>query len=226
MSLTERWNVESSGRLIALCGLDGSGKTTQAKLLEEHLSTRRDVYRTRPVTNAFRNDPTLKAYLEGSLSPTARESVVPELALFSAMDRLRHMRVEILPRLESGEVVISDRYVYSSYAWMVARGIKDVEWLIALNRYLPEPDATIYFDITPEISVQRIFGRGDTPRWEEVDHERMSRVREVFLEQVWGRSSRYHIIDGSRPVDDVRSEVNKIVENALRSGRGADERIA
>ncbi|WP_331735971.1 dTMP kinase (plasmid) [Streptomyces anulatus] len=212
---SNQWKVPEQGALIALCGLDGSGKTTQSALLEQHLATKRTVYRTRPVTAHFRDDPTLNAFLNRELSNTDMADVVPELVLFSAMDRLRHMRTAILPWLREGAVVISDRYVYSSYAWMVARGIPDLDWVVLLNRYLPEPQLTVYLDIPAEVAVDRIRSRGDRPRWEEVDHERMSRVRDIFLGQEWGISANYHVLDGQQPVHELAERISRLADDAL-----------
>lgn len=212
----ERWNVPANGALIALCGLDGSGKTTQSRLLEKYLAAKRIVHRTRPVTAHFRDDPTLNAFLHEQLSETDMVDVVPELVLFSAMDRLRHMRTAMLPWMREGGVVISDRYVYSSYAWMVARGIPDLEWIVRLNRYLPEPQLTVYLDIPAELAVDRIRGRGDKPRWEEVDQDRMSRVREIFLSQEWGVSPNYHILDGQQPVHVLAERISRLADEALQ----------
>ncbi|MGX9889628.1 dTMP kinase [Streptomyces sp. NPDC002276] len=211
-----RWKVPENGALIALCGLDGSGKTTQAELLEKHLAASRTVYRTRPVTAHFRDDPTLNAFLHEQLSETDMVDVVPELVLFSAMDRLRHMRTSMLPWMREGAVVISDRYVYSSYAWMVARGIPDLEWVAQLNRYLPEPQLTVYLDIPAELAVERIRSRGDKPRWEEIDHARMSRVREIFLAQEWGKSPNYHVLDGQQPIHVLAEHISRLTDEALR----------
>ena len=212
----EHWKVPANGALIALCGLDGSGKTTQSKLLEKRLSAKRTVHRTRPVTAHFRDDPTLNDFLQERLSETDMVDVVPELVLFSAMDRLRHMRTAMLPWMRDGGVVISDRYVYSSYAWMVARGIPDVEWIVQLNRYLPEPQLTVYLDIPAELAVDRIRSRGDRPRWEEVDHDRMSRVRDIFLGQEWGASPDYHILDGQQPVHVLAEYIGRLADEALQ----------
>ncbi|MFF0086648.1 dTMP kinase [Streptomyces canus] len=212
----ERWKVPVDGALIALCGLDGSGKTTQSKLLEKYLATKRTVHRTRPVTAHFREDPTLKAFLQDQLSEADMVDVVPELVLFSAMDRLRHMRTAMLPWMREGGVVISDRYVYSSYAWMVARGIPDLEWVVQLNRYLPEPQLTVYLDIPADLALDRIRSRGDEPRWEEVDQDRMSRVRDIFLRQEWGVSPSYHILDGQQPVHVLAEHIARLADEALQ----------
>ncbi|WP_250405533.1 dTMP kinase [Streptomyces cellostaticus] len=213
---SERWKVPPQGALIALCGLDGSGKTTQAQLLEKRLMERRTVYRTRPVTAQFRDDPTLKAFLNQELSDADMKDVVPELVLFSAMDRLRHMRTEMLPRMRDGAVVVSDRYVYSSYAWMVPRGIPDLDWVMQLNRYLPEPQLTVYLDIPAEVAVDRIRSRGDKPRWEELDHDRMSQVRNIFLGREWGKDENYHVLDGQQPVHVLEEHIGRLAEAALQ----------
>ena len=213
--IAERWQVPAEGVLIAICGLDGSGKTTQARLLEERLAVRRPVYRTRPVTENFRQDPTLNAFLDHALPDQDLVDVVPELVLFSAMDRLRHMRTAMLPRLREGAVVISDRYVFSSYAWMVARGIPDLDWVAQLNRYLPAPDLTVYLDIPPELAVTRIRARGDVPRWEELDRDRMAAVRANFLAQEWGRSPDYHILDGQLPIATIAAEIGRLADTVV-----------
>lgn len=213
--MNSRWVIPRPGILIAVCGLDGSGKTTQIRLLEQNISRQRTVFCTRPVGDLFRQDSTLLHFLNERHAADEAAMLVPELTLLSATDRLRHMRSVIMPRLVQGDVVLCDRYVYSSYAWMIARGLDDVEWISALNRYLPQPDLTIYLDITPETSAVRIESRGDLLRWEEADVERMSRVRRAYLDQPWGQHPDYHIMDAERSPDEVNADIVRLVQPLL-----------
>ena len=209
------------GVLIAFCGLDGSGKSTQVKLLAESLRAVAAVSVVRPVTDSFRHDPGITDYMDGRVPPEQIDDMVVELALLSAADCFRQMRTVILPRLQAGEIVLSDRYVYSSYARGRARGLDDQEWLCQLNRYLPEPDLTIYLDVRPEVALRRIRARGDAPRWEELDPTRITTARSAFIEQPWGPRDNYRIVDGERPVDEIAATVRDMVATTLRITVGA-----
>jgi dTMP kinase len=208
------------GVLIAICGLDGSGKTTQVQIIEDWLRPRYKVATFRPVTELFRNDATLGEYLHGRLPDFDPVDMAVEIALLAAADRFRQMRSRILPALRRGEVVIADRFVYSSYAWALARGLDDINWLRQLNRYLPDPDLTCYLDVHPDTALCRIRARGDTPRWEELDGNRMARLRAAFLEQPWGHNRAYHVLDGEQPVETSAALIRQLVEATVRERLG------
>jgi len=200
-----------SGMLIAICGLDGSGKTTQANLLAEQLRVNGPVSVLRPNTDEFRYDQPITDYMEGHLPPDQMYDMVIEMPLMAAANLFRQMRTTIMPRLRAGEIVICDRYVYTVYARARARGLRDQEWLSQLNRYLPEPDLTLYMDVRPEVALQRVLARDKVPKWEELDLDRIAAVRSALLEQPWGPRDSYQIIDAERPVVEIAADVRRAV---------------
>lgn len=199
------------GRLIAVCGIDGSGKTTQIDRLQAHLEGHGvPVITTRQPTDRYRRDALVRSALDLEVSFA---KVGHELALLSAFDRARHLREEVYPRIEQGVSVITDRYVYSTYAYFMARGVADLPWLMSINRAVPEPDATFYLDVPPEIAVARVAARdGSAGKREELDVARMSRVRDVFVSESWGTSERFHVIDATQSVDLVWDQVRSAAD--------------
>ncbi len=200
-----------SGYFVAFCGIDGSGKTTQVKNAQAHLAAGgTPVLVTKQPTDLYRNDPDVRALLDLRRSGAA---LTAELALLAAFDRARHVRTQILPALADGGCVISDRYVYSTYSYFLARGLDDLPWLKAINRLAPEPDLTVYIDVAPELAAERIVARdGSSRKREELDIARMTQVRRSFLEQPWGRSDRFVVVDGAASVDAVSAEVLRLVK--------------
>lgn len=199
------------GYLVAVCGIDGSGKSTQIASVVEHLGRRGPVVSTRQPTDLYRQDPLVRSMLD--LDVEDREIAVPELALFAAFDRVRHVRTTVLPALRVGSAVVSDRYVYSTYAYFLARGIVDIDWLVAVNRHAPEPDLVVYLDVEPAVAARRIIARdGNSSKREELDLDRMAAVRCAFLDQPWGSSERYHVVDGAQPLAAVTAEVRALVD--------------
>lgn len=200
-----------SGYFVAICGIDGSGKTTQVGVARDYLlTTTADVLVTKQPTDLYRNDPEVRALLD-----LRRDGayLTAELALLAAFDRARHVRTQILPALENDGCVISDRYVYSTYCYFMARGITDLGWLKAINRLAPEPDLTIYIDVPPELAAQRVIARdGSSRKREELDITRMTTVRSYFLAQPWGGSHRFRTVDGTAPVDAVSDEVLRLLK--------------
>ncbi|HET9186484.1 MAG TPA: dTMP kinase [Acidothermaceae bacterium] len=200
-----------SGYFVAICGIDGSGKTTQVGVARDYLrTTTSDVLVTKQPTDLYRNDPEVRALLD-----LRRDSayLTAELALLAAFDRARHIRTQILPALAADGCVISDRYVYSTYCYFMARGITDLGWLRAINRLAPVPDLTIYIDVPPELAAQRVIARdGSSRKREELDINRMTTVRSYFLDQPWGRSDRFHTVDGAAPVEAVSDEVLRLLK--------------
>lgn len=208
------------GVLIAFCGIDGSGKTTQVRLAQEWLSQTETVSVLRPNSEWYRReDPVIRSFMDGSMPVEQRHDMVAELALFSAADRYRHTRTEILPRLAAGEVVLMDRYMYTSCAWAIGRGLDDISWLAELNRYFPAADLTMCFDVEVDTALSRLRARGDQPRWEELDTDRMNRVRTAFREQPWGTRDSYHVLDSSQSPAELAVLVRKLITETLDSRR-------
>jgi dTMP kinase len=157
---------------IAFEGIDGSGKSTQVKLLAQKLTEQgHQVYTTHeptsgPIGKMIRD--IFNHRMEGDQRTIA--------ALFLA-DRLEHLLNKtdgILKRLAEGYTVITDRYYFSSYAYHSVH--VDMDWVFALNREatrLLRPDLNIYIDISPEVSMQRIQrGRESVEMYETLENQK------------------------------------------------------
>lgn len=197
--------------LIAVCGIDGAGKTTQIKAIEEYLtSKRKKVYLTKQPTNWYRQDERVRQFLKGDISS---ELLIKELALFSAADKLRHWQTEIEPKIKEGNIVITDRYLYSAFAYFANRGINDTEWLKQINKFIPEPDIIFFINTNPKIAFERIIKRdGDSAKKEEKDIEFLKKVSNMFKEQPWGKSENYYVIDGNQNPEVVTKDVLDIIK--------------
>lgn len=203
--------------LIAFCGIDGSGKTTQIyRLYRTLLKKGYDPYLTKQPTDWYRKDETVRKLLNEELPLTT--CIMSELSLFSAADKLRHYREEIEPQIQNNKIVISDRYVYSAYAYFLARGLNDLDWLKYLNKTLKEPDITIYIDVAPKVAFERIIKRdGKSEKKEETNYHKLEKVAKIFKEQPWGKSNKYVVIDGSKSIEEISEEIENIVLKLLKS---------
>ena len=139
---------------IVFEGIDGSGKTAQSKKLFEKL--KKDNYKiiqTKEPTTQRPIGRLIRSILYNS------ETVTEEaLALLFAADRADHTKRKIIPALNEGAVVISDRYVYSSYAYQ-AKGMDielDLKWIKIINRYAQTPDIVVFLDTPPSVGLERL----------------------------------------------------------------------
>jgi len=163
------------GTLIALEGIDGSGKSTQARRLCEELHTRgiAAVAFREPGDSKY-GDKLRQQFRDG-------RSVTPEEeAQLFIEDRRIDVRDNIVPSLEQGKVVIMDRYYFSTMAYQGALGL-DVEELRRTNEaFAPRPHLTLILDVLPETSAERIRASRDAPSsYEGVEYLR--EVREIFM---------------------------------------------
>ena len=155
--LTEKHHYE--GPLVCVEGIDGSGKSTQLSLLRDWLkSIGKDVIYTEWNSSPLISQTTKLAKKKNMLSPRT-------FSLLHAVDFADRLKQVIAPALKAGFIVLADRYAYTAFARDVARGV-DPEWVREVYNFAIKPDLTIYFDIDPKTSMERIcFNR--TPKFYE-----------------------------------------------------------
>ncbi|ULR41146.1 dTMP kinase [Thermus sp. NEB1569] len=192
------------GFFLTLEGLDGSGKTTQARLLAQFLEEKGIKVRlTREPGGGLPGVRDL--LLKGeALSPEA------EYLLFSA-DRAEHVRKVILPALEEGFWVISDRYLDSSLAYQgYGRGLP-LSWLLQVAKEVTlglQPHLTFLLDLPPEEALKRV----STPdRLEKAGLEFFKRVRQGYLELAAREPGRFLVVDATRPVEEVQTTIRESI---------------
>jgi len=137
------------GLLIAFEGPEGSGKTTQRKLLKTWLESRGD----QVVSTRWASSPLVKPLLK--VRKKIRTLSNEEYSLLHAVDVRHRIETSILPALWAGKTVLADRYLFTALARDAARGL-DLDWLLHAYSPLLWPDLVLYFSMTPEDSSRRI----------------------------------------------------------------------
>lgn len=205
----KQWGVKEM-KLVAICGIDGSGKTTQIKMLKKYfINKERKFYATKSPSDWYRKSSRVIDYLRGNIEENAM--IVNELALLSASDKLRQYQLEIKDR--EYQYVIFDRYIYSAYAYFICRGM-ELKYLIEINQFAPKPDATIYIDIDEELALRRVLQRDNqNANKEEKNIEFLKNVRNIFLNPPWEMDDNYYIIDGTRAVEEIHKDIIQIMES-------------
>lgn len=195
------------GGFISFEGIDGSGKSTQARLLADALrQLGRVVTLTREPGGSPGAEEIRRLVLEGAPDRWSPET---ELLLFTAARR-DHLEKTIRPALERGEVVITDRFADSSRMYQgISRGdlAATVDALHALIVGV-EPDLTLLIDIDPEVGLSRAVARkGHEQRFEDMGLDLQRRMRTGFLDLAARHPSRFRVIDGARAPDAVAADV-------------------
>ncbi len=170
--------MAEKGKFIVFEGTDGSGKSTQIRLLSQYLQNKGvPVFITHEPTASTIGE-VLRACMSGGMDTDERA-----IALLFAADRLDHIQGVggIKEKLDAGYTVLCDRYYFSSFAYN--GGIVPLEWVIELNRpamQLLRADLTVFLDVNVEEAMRRVFRRSERERYETV--ERQMLTREKYLE--------------------------------------------
>ena len=207
--------MTAGGYFISFEGIDGSGKSTQARLLAEHLrGTGRDVVLTREPGGSPGAEEIRALVLEGDGDRWSPET---ELLLFTAARR-DHLERTIAPALEAGQIVICDRFadstrLYQGLARADLRGLVDQLHSLMIGR---EPDLTILIDMDPATGLDRALARGTgEERFESFGNAMQQKIRQGFLELAQEFSARFVTVDGNRQLDAVAADIRQIAEGWL-----------
>ena len=211
------------GWFVTLEGIEGSGKTTQAELLANALRSRGDLVTITREPGGTRAGELIRAIF---LDPTISLEHTAELLLVLA-DRAQHVREHLRPTLESGQIVVSDRYSDSTTAYQgYGRGL-DLSLIGELNRLATDgitPDLTILLDCPPEVGLARTKARVhgaaraiDRFEGEQIDFHR--RVHEGFRTIASREPSRVVLLDSTEETDIVSARILRLVLERLLERR-------
>lgn len=199
---------------ITFEGPDGSGKSTQIKLLAEFLQARgRNVVLTREPGGTG-----IGEQIRDVVLSTRNQGITPETeALLFSAARAQIVREIIQPALAAGKIVLCDRYADSTMAYQGFGLGLGRDALVAITRFATGglvPDLTFYIDVPVEVGIAR-KQRGETNRLDEKALAYHERVRAGFLEMARGEPSRWIVVDGTHAVERVRNEIGARVTEVL-----------
>ena len=205
----------AAGLFITFEGIDGSGKSTQARLLADRLTTAgQSVVLTREPGGSTGAEEIRALVLEGSPD---RWSAETELLLFTAARR-DHLEKTISPALEQGKLVLCDRFVDSTRVYQgITRG--DLRQKVDILHELMigrEPDLTFIIDIDPAKGLSRALARATAEeRFEEFGEDMQRRMRQGFLDLAAEFPERCVIVDGNREPGVIAGEIEAVVAKHL-----------
>ena len=207
---------------VSFEGIDGSGKTTQLKLLEQYLINRG----IRVVVSREPGGTEVSELIRQVLLASKNFQLLPmsELLLYYA-SRHQNLHQKVLPALQSGAWVLCDRYADASMAYQgYGRGL-DRELIKHLNQTVIQnqmPDLTLLIDIEPSVGVSRALSRNtqtalDESRFEQESLLFFERVRNGYLELARLEPDRFRVIPGAADIQSIHDQIVRIIEPLVRA---------
>ena len=194
---------------ISVEGIEGCGKSTLVNGLDQHLQERNIDYVITKEPGSTSIGKILRSIL---LDKKQQISPLTELLLMFS-DRLDHLDKVIKPSLDEGKIVITDRYIDSTYAYQGAgRGISKgiIDTLVSQTEIML-PDRTILLDLSPEVGLKRASTRNELDRFESENIEFHKRLRKSFLDAASTNPDRFLTIDAEQEPDKIlQSVINKL----------------
>jgi len=206
----------NSAKFITFEGIDGCGKSTQAKLLLEYMNksgVETILVREPGGTNISESIREILLHSSSGQMGDRTES------LLMTASRTQLTQEVIIPNMDQGKFVIADRYSDSTLAYQGGGRNLDIEWLIELNNYATFtllPDITFFVDIRSEEALKRLDSNKDRIEGEGIEFQ--ARVRKTYHELAERFNDRYVILDGYGEIDDIHQKVlNEIIRRKFIS---------
>lgn len=208
--------TQKRGKFITLEGGEGAGKTTVFKHVIELVKRHAQLVTTRepggtPLAEAVRGLLLDKTY-------TGMSADAELLLVFGA--RAEHIDKVIVPAINQGQWVLSDRFTDATYAYQGGgRGI-DVDRIALIENWVQgdlRPDLTILLDVPVEVGMERASKRGELDRFESEQMEFFEKIRAAYLARANAEPQRFAIIDASQPLEAVKDAVSIVVNEAIRN---------
>lgn len=204
-------DAANKGLFISFEGIDGVGKTTQVEALKDYLqSLGREVVVTREPGGTSLGKSLREILLHGSFVSTRTE------ALLFAADRAQHVAEVILPALNRGAVVITDRYIDSSLAYQSGGRELTMDDVQSLSEWATNslwPDRTYLLDMQPEAAFERLHREQDRMESAGIDFAR--RTREAFLDLAQEFEERYRVLDATCSAEVLAKLIEQDVNNLI-----------
>jgi dTMP kinase len=209
-------------KLITFEGIEGSGKSTQIKLVAEYLS-RRNVSL---IVTAEPSGTDIGRKIGSILFNREHNNMCAETEMFLfCAARSQHVREIIMPALKQNKVVLCDRFSDATYAYQGAGRGLDNKFIKLINDYssmLLKPDLTLLFDLPVEIGLQRANRRNDKlkesssiDRFEKENMDFHRRIREGYLNILNNDPDRFRLIDANRDVETIQKDVRTCINNFI-----------
>ncbi|WP_018131805.1 dTMP kinase [Effusibacillus pohliae] len=208
-----------AGLFITFEGPDGAGKSTQLRLLADHLDALGIPY----ITTREPGGTPLADKIRALLLDPEHSAMAPKTeALLYAASRAQHVAEVIRPALARGDVVLCDRYIDASIAYQAAGLGLSPDMIRRWSEEATDglwPVRTFLIDIDPAAGIARIRSRGERDRIEGRELSYHKRVRETFLALASQEPDRFMVLDGAQPIDQIADEVRREVDRLLKEWR-------
>ena len=200
------------GKFITLEGIDGAGKST-------HLGWLQDWLRERAIEHVITREPggtPLGEKLRELLLHHDMHLETETLLMFAA--RREHIAQVILPALQAGSWVVSDRFTDATFAYQGGGRGLGIERIEVLEHWVQnglQPDLTLLFDVPLEVSRERLAKTRVLDRFEQEQQDFHQRVRNCYLERARRDPQRIKLIDSTRPIDVIQQELATLLQELL-----------
>lgn len=204
------------GKFITLEGMDGAGKSTHiASIIEQLAATGAEVVSTREPGGTPLGEQLRELLLHDAMHPETET-----LLMFAA--RREHIAKVIAPALARGAYVLSDRFTDATYAYQYgAKGvasekIKQLEtWVQGQGENSVQPDLTLLFDVPVAVSLARLASARQPDKFEREGAIFFEKLRAAYLTRAAENPQRFHVINANQTLDNVKSEVNKLLKEFI-----------